>query len=187
MEVGGMPDRPVLRCSYRLFLDVSTVIERYVVKPDELAKETPYIKNNIRFTRIGFGLDKSREELFSVKENMPYDDIKNNEATIHNIRLWDHRPLIQTYKQLQDIRLYYDFNNADMDRYQLQSKYTEVAVAARELPVARLARRSMTWVNTHLVYTHGYGVAMGPVNKVTPGWNAEVHRPGYPASIQYFH
>ena len=143
-------------------------IERYVVKPDELAKETPYIKNNIRFTRIGFGLDQSREKLFSVKESRPYDDVKNNESTIHNIRIWDHRPLIQTYKQLQDIRLYYDFKNVDMDRYDLQHKYTEVAIAARELPASKLAQRSRTWVNTHLVYTHGYGVVMGPVNKVTP-------------------
>jgi uncharacterized membrane protein (UPF0182 family) len=143
------------------------VIQRYVVKPNELAKETIYLKNNIKFTRIGFGLDKVREELFPVEDSMLYDDIKHNESTIHNIRLWDHRPLIQTYKQLQEIRLYYDFNNVDMDRYHLQNKYTEVAIAGRELPISKLPQRAMTWVNTHLVYTHGYGAVMSAVNEFT--------------------
>ena len=144
-----------------------SVMERYVVKPDELSKETPYIENNIRFTRLGFNFDKVRERLFPVKENMLYSDIKNNESTIHNIRLWDHRPLFQTYKQLQEIRLYYDFSKVDMDRYQLQGKYTEVAISSRGLSTAKLPRGAATWVNTHLVYTHGYGVVMSPVNELT--------------------
>ncbi len=99
---------------------------------------------------------------------MSYDDIKKNEATIHNIRLWDHRPLVQTYKQLQEIRLYYDFNSVDVDRYHFNDKYTQVAVAGRELPPSQLPARARTWVNMHLVYTHGYGVVMSPVNKFTP-------------------
>ena len=145
-----------------------TVIEQYVVKPNELAKETPYINNNIKFTRLGYGLDKAREQPFPVKESITYDDITKNESTIHNIRLWDRRPLIQTYKQLQEIRLYYDFNSVDVDRYHLQDKYTEVAIAGRELPSTQLPNRARTWVNMHLVYTHGYGVVMSPVNEVTP-------------------
>jgi len=144
------------------------VIQRYRVRPDELAKEIPYIKNNISSTRLGFGLDKAREESFPVENNMKYEDIKKNDSTIHNIRLWDNRPLIQTYKQLQEIRLYYDFKNVDMGRYRLQNKYTQVAIAARELPVGKLAGRAKTWVNNHLVYTHGYGVVMSPVNQFTP-------------------
>jgi uncharacterized membrane protein (UPF0182 family) len=144
-----------------------SVMERYVVKPDELSKETPYIKNNIRFTRLGFNLDKVRERLFPVKETMLYSDIKNNESTIHNIRLWDHRPLFQTYKQLQEIRLYYNFSKVDMDRYRLEDKYTEVAISSRGLSVGKLPGGAATWVNTHLVYTHGYGVVMSPVNEFT--------------------
>jgi uncharacterized membrane protein (UPF0182 family) len=144
------------------------IIEQYVVKPNELAKETPYIKNNIKFSRLGYGLDKAREELFPAKDSMSYGDIMKNESTIHNIRLWDRRPLIQTYKQLQEIRLYYDFNSVDVDRYHFQNKYTQVALAMRELPSTQLPERARTWVNMHLVYTHGYGVVMSPVNEVTP-------------------
>ncbi len=143
------------------------IVEQYVVKPNELAKEMPYIKNNIEFTRLAFGLDKARDQPFPVKADMRYDDIIKNEATIHNVRLWDRRPLIQTYKQLQEIRLYYDFKSVDVDRYHFQNKYTEVAIAGRELSAARIPERARTWVNTHLVYTHGYGVVMSPVNEVT--------------------
>jgi len=143
------------------------VIQQYIVKPNELAKETPYIKNNIKFTRLGFGLNKALEQPFPLKNTLTYRDIEKNSATIHNIRLWDRRPLIQTYKQLQEIRLYYDFNSVDVDRYHLKDKYTEVALAARELSPAQLPAPARTWVNAHLVYTHGYGVVMSPVNEET--------------------
>ena len=144
------------------------IIEQYVVKPNELAKETPYIKNNIKFSRLAYGLDKAREEPFAVQDTMTYSDIMKNESTIHNIRLWDRRPLIQSYKQLQEIRLYYDFESVDVDRYHFKGKYTEVALAGRELPASQLPERARTWVNMHLVYTHGYGVVMSPVNEFTP-------------------
>jgi len=143
------------------------LIQQYVVKPNELVKETPYIKNTIDFTRLAFGLDRAQELPFSVNDSMAYTDIQKNEPTIHNIRLWDHRPLIATYKQLQEIRLYYDFKSVDVDRYQVGSKYTQVAIAARELPPSLLPGPARTWVNMHLVYTHGYGAVMSPVNEVT--------------------
>lgn len=143
------------------------IVEQYVVKPNELAKETPYIKNNISLTRFAYGLDKAREEPYTVKDSLSYDNVMKNESTIHNIRLWDRRPLIQTYKQLQEIRLYYDFNSVNVDRYHLNGKYTEVAVAGRELPAKQLPERARTWVNTHMVYTHGYGAVMSPVNELT--------------------
>jgi uncharacterized membrane protein (UPF0182 family) len=143
------------------------IIQQYIVKPNELAKETPYIENNIKFTRLGFGLDKALEQPFPLKNTLTYADIEKNHATIHNIRLWDRRPLIQTYKQLQEIRLYYDFKSVDVDRYHFKDKYTEVALAARELAPSQLPTPARTWVNTHLVYTHGYGVVMSPVNEVT--------------------
>jgi uncharacterized membrane protein (UPF0182 family) len=143
------------------------LIQQYVVKPYELVKETPYIKNTINFTRLAFGLDRAQEQPFSVNESMTYADIQKNEPTIHNIRLWDHRPLIATYKQLQEIRLYYDFKSVNVDRYQVENKYTQVAIAARELPPSLLPGPARTWVNMHLVYTHGYGAVMSPVNEVT--------------------
>jgi uncharacterized membrane protein (UPF0182 family) len=143
------------------------IIQQYIVKPNELVKETPYIENNIKFTRLGFGLDKALEQPFPLKDTLTYGDIEKNQATIHNIRLWDRRPLIQTYKQLQEIRLYYDFKSVDVDRYHFKDKYTEVALAARELAPSQLPAPARTWVNAHLVYTHGYGVVMSPVNEET--------------------
>ncbi|MGA9479360.1 MAG: UPF0182 family protein, partial [Desulfobacterales bacterium] len=141
--------------------------EQYVVKPTELTKETPYILHNIKFTRLAFGLNKVEDEPFPVRQSITYDDIKENHATIHNIRLWDTRPLIETYKQLQEIRLYYNFKNVDIDRYHFDPQYTEVALAARELPPSQLPARANTWLNIHLKYTHGYGLVMSPVNEIT--------------------
>ncbi len=144
-----------------------TIIEQYVVKPTELTKETPYIRHNIKFTRLAFGLDKIKEQSFPVRQDTTYKDIKDNQGTIHNVRLWDTRPLIETYRQLQEIRLYYNFKNVDIDRYHFKKKYTEVALAARELPTSRLPARARTWINIHLKYTHGYGLVMSPVNKIS--------------------
>ena len=143
------------------------LIEQYSVKPTELTKETPYILHNIKFTRLAFGLNKIEEKPFPVRKSITYDDIKENNATIHNIRLWDTRPLIETYRQLQEIRLYYNFKNVDVDRYHFKENYTEVALAARELPPSQLPARASTWLNIHMKYTHGYGLVMSPVNEVT--------------------
>jgi uncharacterized membrane protein (UPF0182 family) len=143
------------------------IIEQYRVKPNELKMETPYILNNIKFTRAAYGLNKIKAETFPVDQNITYKDILENHHTIENIRLWDRRPLIQTYKQLQEIRLYYDFNSVQVDRY-IFDKYTEVVLGARELPVTEIPERAQTWVNKHLIYTHGYGIVMNPVNEITP-------------------
>ncbi len=143
------------------------IIEQYRVKPNELKMETPYIMNNIKFTRAAFGLNNIKTETYSADQNLTYKDIQENQHTIENIRLWDRRPLIQTYKQLQEIRLYYNFNSVQVDRY-LFDKYTEVALGARELPITEIPDRAQTWVNEHLIYTHGYGIVMNPVNEITP-------------------
>ncbi len=142
------------------------IVEQYEVKPNELSKETPYILNNIKFTREAYGLNKVQVKPFPVGQSLTYQDIRDNHSTIENIRLWDRRPLLQTYKQIQEIRLYYDFNSIQVDRYHFD-KYTEVALGARELPVSQIPARAQTWVNEHLIYTHGYGVVMNPVNKIT--------------------
>ncbi len=143
------------------------LIEQYVVKPTELTKETPYIRHNIKLTRLAFGLNKIEEKPFPAQQTTTYKDIEENQATIHNIRLWDTRPLIETYRQLQEIRLYYNFKNVDIDRYNFKDKYTEVALAARELPASQLPSRASTWLNIHLKYTHGYCLVMSPVNETT--------------------
>jgi uncharacterized membrane protein (UPF0182 family) len=141
-------------------------LQQYVVKPNEVTKEAPYIENNIKFTRLAYGLNHIEEKDFPVQQTLSYKDIQKNHSTIENIRLWDRRPLIETYKQLQEIRLYYDFKNVDVDRYRFK-KYLQVALAVRELPPSQIPSRARTWVNTHLKYTHGYGLVMNPVNEVT--------------------
>ena len=143
------------------------LLQQYVVKPNEVTKEAPYIKNNIEFTRKAYGLNRVEEKDFPVVQGLTYNDIQKNSSTIENVRLWDRRPLIQTYKQLQEIRLYYDFKSVDVDRYHFKH-YLQVALGARELPQSQIPSRARTWVNMHLKYTHGYGVVMNPVNKVTP-------------------
>ncbi len=148
-------------------------VEQYVVKPNELQKETPYIINNIKLTREAFGLNKIAVKPFPVTQDITYKDIQHNRQTINNVRLWDRRPLIQTYKQLQEIRLYYDFKSVQVDRYHFK-KYTQVALGARELPLSEVPARARTWVNDHLIYTHGYGVVMSPVNKITPNGMPEL-------------
>ncbi|NQT57138.1 MAG: UPF0182 family protein, partial [Desulfobacteraceae bacterium] len=144
------------------------LVQKVVVKPNELAKESTYISYNIDFTRKAYNLNKIKEVDFSVSDKLSAEVIKNNNVTIQNIRIWDERPLLQTYRQIQAIRLYYDFNNVDVDRYQINNQYRQVMLSARELVVNKLPPQARTWVNRHLIYTHGYGLALSPVNEVTP-------------------
>jgi len=143
-------------------------VQKLVVKPNELAKESPYIAHNIEYTRKAYNLDKIKEVDFRVNDNLSAQDLKKDDVTIQNIRIWDERPLLQTYRQIQSIRLYYDFNNVDVDRYQIDNRYRQIMLAARELVVNKLPAQANTWVNRHLIYTHGYGLAASPVNEVTP-------------------
>jgi len=143
------------------------LIQKFVVKPNELAKESPYIAFNIDYTRNAYNLNRIKEVNFEVNDKLSAEDIKKHDVTIQNIRIWDERPLLQTYRQIQAIRLYYDFNNVDVDRYLINDQYRQVMLAARELVVNKLPPRANTWVNRHLIYTHGYGLASSPVNEVT--------------------
>ena len=143
------------------------MVQKVIVKPNELAKETPYIAYNIDFTRRGYNLNKIKVVNFEVNDKLSAQDLKQHEVTIQNIRIWDERPLLQTYRQIQAIRLYYDFNNVDVDRYQINNQYRQIMLAARELEVNKLPPQANTWVNRHLTYTHGYGLAASPVNEVT--------------------
>jgi len=143
------------------------LIQRFQVQPNELALETPYIGYNIDFTREAFALNRIEEQPFPAEDTPSPQDVAQNEATINNIRLWDHRPLKDTYNQIQAIRLYYDFNDVDIDRYTIDGDYRQVMLSARELSAEKLAGEAQTWVNLRLQFTHGYGIALSPVNEVS--------------------
>jgi uncharacterized membrane protein (UPF0182 family) len=140
------------------------LIQRYVVEPNEFVREQPYIDNNIAFTRQAYRLDAVLEQDVDPRGELTAQALANNQATIRNTRLWDYRPLLQTYSQLQAIRSYYDFVDVDIDRYRLGNDYRQVMLAARQLAPERLRQR--TWVNDHIQFTHGYGFVMSPVNEI---------------------
>jgi len=143
------------------------VIQRFQVQPNELAREKPYIEYNIQFTREAFALKEVEEQSFPAEKAPSYEDVAQNEVTIDNVRLWDHRPLKDTYNQIQSIRLYYDFYDVDVDRYVIDGNYRQVMLSARELSLEKLVGEAQTWVNRQLQFTHGYGAALSPVNEVT--------------------
>ena len=141
------------------------LIQRYRVSPNEIDKEKPYIDFNIRYTRLAYGLDNIEEREFPAEETLTLQDLRKNEATLKNIRLWDTRPLLATYSQLQEIRTYYKFTDIDIDRYRINGEYRQVTLSPRELSSKDLPSR--IWINERLTYTHGYGAVVGPVNRVT--------------------
>ena len=141
------------------------LLQRFRVAPNELVAERPFIAHNIRMTREAYALDRVDEREFAAGEDLDERALRRNAATIDNIRLWDHRPLLQTYAQLQEIRTYYKFTDVDVDRYTLNADYRQVMLSPRELSYAHL--QSRTWINEHLTFTHGYGLVAGPVNRVT--------------------
>lgn len=144
------------------------IVQNYVVAPNEFQREKSFIENNIFYTRQAYGLDKIVVEPFPATYNLTLDDIRNNQNVINNIRLWNEEPLKQTFSQLQEIRLYYEFENVDVDRYMVNGNMEQVMLSPREMAVSQLAERAQTWVNRHLVYTHGYGLVMSPVSEITP-------------------
>ena len=143
------------------------LVQRFVVSPNELARERPYIEYNIAATRYAFGIDAVQEFEFPAVGELSTEVLDANAVTIGNIRLWDWRPLLTTYGQLQEIRSYYAFYDVDVDRYLIGGEPREVMLAARELDVDQLPQPAQTWVNRHLIFTHGYGVCLSPVNVIT--------------------
>jgi uncharacterized protein len=140
-------------------------IQKFIVSPNELDKESPQIANNIDATLKAYGLSQVGERNLSGDKALTPQDIQNNAATIHSIRLWDHEPLLDALKQIQEIRTYYDFTTADHDRYFLNNELQQFMLSPRELNSGSLPERN--WINERLSYTHGYGVALGPVNRAT--------------------
>lgn len=145
----------------------SSTVQSLVVEPNEISKELKYLEYNIDYTQKAYGLGIVEEKQFAVDQNLTKDDILNNEETIKNIRINDYRPINQVYNQIQGIRLYYEFNDIDIDRYYIDGKYTQVFLSARELNQNKLNEKAKTWINQHLKYTHGYGLALSPVNSIT--------------------
>ena len=141
-------------------------LQRFRVSPNELAAERPYIEANIRMTRQAYGLDRIEEKEFPADESLDARALSRNEATIKNIRLWDYRPLLRTFGQLQEIRTYYKFVDVDNDRYRINGEYRQLMLSPRELSYQHL-QGGRNWINERLTYTHGYGVVVGPVTRIT--------------------
>ena len=143
-----------------------SLLQRFQVTPNELVAERPYIENNIRMTRQAYGLEMVKEQDFPAEDRLTSAALERNSLTIKNIRLWDHRPLLTSFAQLQEIRTYYKFADVDVDRYTVDGEYRQIMLSAREMSYQHLPSR--VWINEHLTFTHGYGLVAGPVNRITP-------------------
>jgi uncharacterized protein len=158
---------PAVVCYFGLQV-VAWYVSSFVVKPNELVREKPYIVYNTDLTRQAYGLDRVTQREFPAETTVDAADPEHNQATLQNIRLWDWRALQDTLRQIQEIRTYYDFPDIDIDRYDIEGTTREVMLATRELNVDKLPESSRNWINEKLIYTHGYGITMNPVNGFTP-------------------
>lgn len=154
-----------------LFMVTSSMVpglyQQFKVEPTEIQLEEQYLEYNINYTRTAFGLSDIEESPFEANTDLTAEELENNTHITDNIRIWDRRALEQTYKQLQQIRTYYTFNDVDTDRYIMDEGYQQYMISARELDTMQLAPEARTWVNERLVYTHGFGIVMNPVSTKT--------------------
>ncbi len=142
-------------------------VQRFTVEPNELALEREFIENNIRFTRFAYGIDEIEEFDYQLNGELTPQDLEESADTLDNVRLWDWKPLRTTYEQIQEIRTYYTFADVDIDRYTLDGRLRQVNLAVRELDIEQMREDARTWINQHLIYTHGYGLCMSPVGEVS--------------------
>ena len=146
---------------------VPALVQRFYVKPSELELERPYIQQTIALTREAYNLGQILVKPFPVEQDLTFQSLQQDSGTINNIRLWDWRPLMDSYAQLQEIRTYYRFLDVDVDRYRIGDSYQQVMLSARELIPSLLPTNAQTWVNLHLLFTHGIGAVMSPVTRTT--------------------
>ncbi len=169
---------PAVACFFLVQI-VAWYVAGFIVKPNQLVREQPYIAWNISFTRQAYALDRVTQQEFPAETSLEAADADHNQDTLENIRLWDWHALQDTLRQIQEIRTYYDFPDIDIDRYQIDGKTRQVMLAAREISVEKLPESSRNWINEKLIYTHGYGITMNPVNGFTteglPTLMAEQH------------
>lgn len=161
-----------------------SILQSIRVKPNEFIAEKDFIENDIKFTRIAYQLDKIKTSTIDFKKNLDLQTIKENQDIINNIRLWDYRPIKQTFKQLQEIRLYYEFNDVDVDRYEVNGIPRQILIAARELDISKLPPQAKQWIPLHLQYTHGYGVVIAPSNIVNSEGLPELWVKDFPPKSQ---
>jgi uncharacterized protein len=147
---------------------VPSYVQSFVVKPNELGRETPYIEHNINATRRAFSIDRIEQRDFEAETTLASFDLEANRTTFENIRLWDWQALQDTLRQIQEIRTYYDFSDVDVDRYRVGGQARQMMLATREIDVKKLPESSRNWINERLIYTHGYGVTMNTANEFTP-------------------
>ena len=150
---------------------VSFAVQNLLVSPDEINKESKYLERNISYTRHAYGLDNIKVEEFPAEQNLNQQAIRDNSQTITNIRINDYEPVQDFYNQTQSIRQYYDFNDVDIDRYNIDGEQTQTYLAAREINESKI---SSTWINRHLKYTHGYGAAVSRVDAVTASGQPDI-------------
>jgi uncharacterized membrane protein (UPF0182 family) len=148
---------------------VPSIWQSLIVNPNQLAKESPYIADNITATRSAYDLTKITETPYSLQGDLTASSLQSNDVTVRNIRLWDPEVLLRSYSQLQELRPYYTFTTVSVDRYLVNGVYTQTMLAPRELNISGLPSQAQTWVNQHITYTHGYGVAVSAVNQVASG------------------
>lgn len=161
-------------------------LQQFAVLPSEIQKEKPYMQNNIEFTRYGFNLNNVREKQLDITATeIPQNELKY-EAVLDQTRVWDYRVLLSSFMQLQSVRLYYTFQNVDVDRYTLNGKVYQVMLSAREFSEDNLEPRARTWVNRHLKYTHGYGVSMVYADRFTKEGMPEFIVSNIPPRSPYF-
>ncbi len=158
---------PAIAC-YLIVAGVQWYVSGFIVAPNQLVRERPYIAHNIEMTRRAYALDRIEARAFPADTGIEAVEPANNQTTLENIRLWDWRALQDTLRQIQEIRTYYDFPGIDIDRYHIGGSVRQMMLATRELNVDKLPQSSRNWINEKLIYTHGYGVTMNPVNGFTP-------------------
>jgi uncharacterized membrane protein (UPF0182 family) len=158
---------PAIAC-YLIVAVVRWYVSGFIVAPNQLVRERPFIAHNIEMTRRAYALDRIETHAFPADTGIEAVEPANNQTTLENIRLWDWRALQDTLRQIQEIRTYYDFPGIDIDRYQIGGSVRQMMLATRELNVEKLPQSSRNWINEKLIYTHGYGVTMNPVNGFTP-------------------